>query len=863
MRKVCTLTFLLLLLSNTLFSQPADERQARQVLQEGEELSKEKKYEAANQRFEQAVAFFEQDTVKYRPNIFQAKMGLARNCRQVLKFDGALELYLSILPWIAFAPSKQQHLECEIGLGVCYYKLNQPALAKQHLKQAEAFYETEMPGEKFLPVSQALSFLGNIYRNQSMPDSAIYYYHKTVEANTDYFGTEENARVGLDYIVLGTAYMQDDRFREAIEYYDKGIKIILKASGPEHEDLVQGYTYLSATYARIGELHKAEAYFKQAEALSHKLFPPGHIYHAILYSNGGEFYRMKGDYDTAAEMLAKALDIFEEKLPPGHINIALTQLNLGLVLNQLRQFPGAIGYFEKCKEAIVGKYGETHYVLAKSYNGLGEAYMGLKDYARALQAFDKSLAIAEKTNVRPHQHFAAPNFNKGEIFQGQKKYGQAIEYYGLALQGLGYDDAVPGGLFDYNRVKTLLDILDARARAYLEQFRQAQSEESLSRSLRDYRWGMEILDHVIKSFREEDIASLAGEFYSFMESAVGAHYEAYQLSGERKYLAQAFELAERSRAVLLYKAALHNTAQAYAGIPEQTLADEQEIKRRIAGLAAAIDEAVQEGKTRTDTAVLSLNAQLAEEQGRLEAFLKQLEEDYPRYYRLKYDFRVLPVEEIQAGLKPQQAQVAYFISEQWRLAFLFTPDDFRVVPLPADYPLADWCRQLCRSIYGERPDAASYAQNAHRLYQKLVQPLEPLPEQLTVIPDGPSTNLSKSNRLRPWTPPPPTRSSICWQISSTTSASTCACPWRGCRPTPVTTTSARLLARRCWRPAAPGGASTPPPISGRLSWPTSRTTSRPALAGRPSSPPSPGSSPGRRASTAPSTARPSRPISRP
>ncbi|MCB9298964.1 MAG: hypothetical protein H6559_38470, partial [Lewinellaceae bacterium] len=84
MNKLFLPSLLFLLLSNTLFAQPSSEQQARQVLQEAEELSKERKYEVANQRFEQAAAFFEQDSVKYRPNIFQAKMGLARNCRQVL-----------------------------------------------------------------------------------------------------------------------------------------------------------------------------------------------------------------------------------------------------------------------------------------------------------------------------------------------------------------------------------------------------------------------------------------------------------------------------------------------------------------------------------------------------------------------------------------------------------------------------------------------------------------------------------------------------------------------------------------------------------------------------------------------------------
>ncbi|MCB9292028.1 MAG: CHAT domain-containing protein [Lewinellaceae bacterium] len=737
MNKLFLPSLLFLLLSSTLFSQPSSEQQARQALQEGEELSRERKYEAANQKFEQALAFFERDFASFRPQIFQAKMGLARNCRQVLKYDQALSIYQSIIPWKASAASKKQQLELETGIGICYYKQNQPDLALRHLKKAEDAYRVDPPWEKFFPISQAYSFLGNIYRNRSMPDSAIYYYRKTVETNVNFYGTEKQAEVGLNYIVLGTAYNQNDQFREAVEYYDKGVKIILETQGPGHQDLMQGYTYLSAAYARIGELHKAEAYFKQAQAILHKHFPPGHIYQAVLCSNGGELYRMMSDYETAAELQRLALSIFEKNLPPGHLNIAVAHFNLALVLNDLKRYIEAAGHLEKCIQYVVEKHGEEHYPLALSYNGLGQAYIGLKDYPRALNALDKSLEIAERTSVRPHLNFASPNYNKGEIFLEQGKYGEAIRHYGLALEGLGYNGEAPGEVFDYKRVKTLLEILDARARAYQEQFRQTQNEESLSRSLRDYRSGMEILDHVVKSFREEDIASLAGEFYSFMESAVGAHCEAYWQTGERRYLEQAFELAERSRAVLLRKAALHNTARAYADIPEQTLAEEQEIKRRIAGLAAAVDEAVQEGKPKTDTAVLNLNARLAEEQAQLEAFLKQLEEDYPRYYRLKYDFRVLPVEEVQASLRPGQAQVAYFIGNRLRLAFVFTSDDFRAAQLPADYPLADWCRQLCQSIYGESPDAGAYVQNAHRLYQKLVQPLEPLPEQLTVIPDGP------------------------------------------------------------------------------------------------------------------------------
>lgn len=107
-------------------------------------------------------------------------------------------------------------------------------------------------------------------------------------------------------ISFGTAYDLNDQFREAIEYYNKGIDIILRAGGPDHRDLMQGYTYLSATYKKKnGQLHKAEATFQLAEAIFHKHFPPGHIFHGVLYANGGELYYAMGDYNTAVSLLEK------------------------------------------------------------------------------------------------------------------------------------------------------------------------------------------------------------------------------------------------------------------------------------------------------------------------------------------------------------------------------------------------------------------------------------------------------------------------------------------------------------------------------------------------------------------------------
>ena len=83
-----------------------------------------RKYEA-QPKIRTSGSLFRAGLGKIPPQYFPGEMGLARNCRQVLNYDDSLGV-VSVHPaLIAFAPSKQQHLECEIGIGVCYYKLNQ------------------------------------------------------------------------------------------------------------------------------------------------------------------------------------------------------------------------------------------------------------------------------------------------------------------------------------------------------------------------------------------------------------------------------------------------------------------------------------------------------------------------------------------------------------------------------------------------------------------------------------------------------------------------------------------------------------------------------------------------------------------
>ena len=126
-----------------------------------------------------------------------------------------------------------------------------------------------------------------------------------------------------------------------------------------------------------------------------------------------------------------------------------------------------------------------------------------------------------------------------------------------------------------------------------------------------------------------------------------------------------------------------------------------------------------------------------------------MEQDYPDYYRLKYDNRSISVKEVQENLLyADQALIEYFIGDSNIFVFLIKPNDYQVHSIPKDFPLETWVNQMRRGIYQyhltpqvSQADYATlndtFAIASHQLYQKLIAPIKAdLPRKLIIVPDG-------------------------------------------------------------------------------------------------------------------------------
>lgn len=665
-----------------------------------------------------------------------------------------------------------------IHLGNCYLGKESLDSAKWCYQQALAVYDSLRLSHRS---GTAWSNLGYTAQRAAETEEAIRCYKKAADLIAAQAG-ENSTDMLMPWLNLSSVLIGINELDSAIFYLQKCLRVSIPAYGESHPEVAREWANLALCYGSKGDLrHALELLFK-AEQVFVKNYGPDHpdlalIYNSIANSLEGHLRRQSLDY------LHKALYIIKKNYGEHSGELVNPYNNIAENYAANHEYSKAVKYIQKAiKAGTQQKGGDDRPVFGVLYGNAGNYYAGLHQWDTALFYYQKAIAARLKypkpwpaqqmylnlgnlysqkgecaeafrwyarydSCQRATQQPMPPN-ERSELYQGlgechliQGDHDAALRAYNEAIAATGYtgNTAAPGveqaALFDamagkghalrlrYGKSQDLGDLYAAAA-LYAQMF----AAERMKQGFFPKKGG-------------EGPALDAGT--AVVENALATALALQKATGEARWADTAFALVEQSRAMALYAAMKSAEARRFGQVDSALLAREYHLRVEIAWQERRHYEARERG----DLMAADRAAALAADARRAyDDLKKQLEADYPDYYRLQYDRRTLTASEVRRQmLDDSTTLLEYFVGDSTVYIFALDRDSLLLLPVPKGFPLEQWVQQMRNgltdrslSIPKNARNAQKYAEAAFQIHQHIVLPVaHRLRRKVVVAPDGP------------------------------------------------------------------------------------------------------------------------------
>ena len=413
-----------------------------------------------------------------------------------------------------------------------------------------------------------------------------------------------------------------------------------------------------------------------------------------LYLDQPNYYRMMGTllrrskrYTEAEPYYLKSLEL--TKKLKNNEQIASWELDFGFFYYVRGNYDRSLFYYnqslQKAKDA--NRQGRL-------YDNIGAAYWMKKEFKAAIDNYQKGLVVL-KTDI------------KNAVNQTANPSAQSI-------RSSAYKEY-------------LLTLIQDKADTWLDWATATKNNPArLRNALNTYA----LADTMIDFMRWEHTGQQSKLFWR------GKTHRLYEQAIETAFrlndAASAFRFMEKSRAVLLNDKL--NELGASRQLSPAQVTQEQQLRQRVADWQAKV--ATEKPNTPVYATYLD-SLRTAQEQQ--EAFVKNLEQTNPTYYRYKYDNQTIPFSQIKTELTNRKVSLlTYFIGDSTLYAISITPTGTKLLRLPASAYTKPAAELLALNA---NPDALNrqfphYLAVANQLYRRLLAPMKLPPGRVIVSPDG-------------------------------------------------------------------------------------------------------------------------------
>ncbi len=545
---------------------------------------------------------------------------------------------------------------------------------------------------------------------------------------------------------IGNYFLETKEYGQAVPMLEQALEERKRKLGTWHPAIADSYVNLGICAQARGDFDQALDFHQQALAIRSDLIPEQLPKLAQCHNNIGLCYDDQQNFEASKRAYRASLAGYQTAFGEQHPKVADVLLNLGNLYGVEGQIDSFILYQNKAQLIWKSLYGNDHPLVALSYNNLANAYDQLGQSSKALDLFQRALRIQQKIYGTAHPDVAATHFNMGLTLAWQENWDEAEASFQESLSALQLQSDHPSPFERVNDPVLLLRLLKVAAEIPKRRFQAEQEIDHLKQAAEYLAQADQLIDHLRTSYTATaSKLALAQSAQSIYADAVHLAITIGDLSKDKSYYEQAYYYAEKSKGLILLESLKKSDAASFTGVPDERLQVIGQLETDIGSLETQLFLIQQRHLKESEPQIDSLNNLIFSKKQSLKASIQQLEQDFPEYYRLRYETTPPEISWLQSHLiNENESILEYFLGNRFLYLFVINQSEFHVlsIPIQSDFRslISNYNNTIRNFPYVPskelRSNIESYAKAASNLYQHLIAPAVTLiKHRLILIPD--------------------------------------------------------------------------------------------------------------------------------
>lgn len=585
---------------------------------------------------------------------------------------------------------------------------------------------------------QALYDSANYYNNIGDYKQASYLLKKAIEQKKN-FPIDNAPEYFRIYNRLGIIYRQQGNFQMAIENYKKSLA---NTSDEFNQSVINGN--IANIYSLKGDYLKAIDFHKNAMIALQKSKKESKFLRIVtnLHSQGYTYKKLE-NYPLALQKYLESIKLAKEN---GIVDIGDTYINCGLVYEKMDSLDKAKKFLQKGVDINTQNYGENNLVSIMSNMNLANFYANISIFDKATEIYSKAYINLIKTADTKHPYFSIYYKHIGRMYDKMGDYPQALRNYQQSLiskiQSFNDTSLLSNPSLETIPDMDLLEILKRKS-IVLEKLSELENKETnIKASLATLELTVKFIEQLRMGYLNENskLVLAENEHETYM-SIIKISYELLNITENKDYSNIAFKYSERSKYAILRESINEESARNIASIPDSISNEERSIKEQISNFRMRIES---ENKlVHPDSLkLIELKEKLFQLIQTQEKIIKDFEQNYPKYYKRKYEDRVIGIPKLQSTLSKKEAIINYDLTDSILYTHIITCETQLFDSYKVDSAFFEHLKLYQEFLHSEYESGyVNFRISSYELYKTLISRFknELTGKNLLIIPDSDMT----------------------------------------------------------------------------------------------------------------------------